>query len=269
MYRIIPAYAGSTPLTGYISYKNLGSSPHTRGAPHTACLACLSAWDHPRIRGEHELQTMSSPSMPGIIPAYAGSTWVLWAGPLLRAVDHPRIRGEHRVLVAHEDVVRGIIPAYAGSTMATRFAPYRSHGSSPHTRGARRTRFPRSRPNRDHPRIRGEHPLVLAAEHLEDGIIPAYAGSTRLYMHRWVFRRGSSPHTRGALFSRSAMAERARDHPRIRGEHAVGDALRVVERGIIPAYAGSTRGHSPLFLCRWGSSPHTRGAPSTARGSPR
>ena len=95
MYRIIPAYAGSTPLTGYISYKNLGSSPHTRGAPHTACLACLSAWDHPRIRGEHELQTMSSPSMPGIIPAYAGSTWVQYVEDWFERGSSPHTRGAH------------------------------------------------------------------------------------------------------------------------------------------------------------------------------
>ena len=31
-----------------------------------------------------------------------------------------------------------------------------------------------------------------------------------------------------------------RDHPRIRGEHAVADATAWLDRGIIPAYAGST-----------------------------
>ena len=70
---IIPAYAGSTCLTG---------------------LLCLLIWDHPRVCGEHRVLMVgvlslmgSSPRMrgahcrwvysdyiPGIIPAYAGST---------------------------------------------------------------------------------------------------------------------------------------------------------------------------------------------------
>ena len=71
-----------------------GSSPHTRGAPGTNRAESSTSWDHPRIRGEHSTswvstaKTMgSSPHtrgallcadafrrVPGIIPAYAGST---------------------------------------------------------------------------------------------------------------------------------------------------------------------------------------------------
>ena len=154
--RIIPAYAGSTP-----------------GIPKAVC----SSADHPRIRGEHHLyaggglsRDGSSPHTRGaqgvlalrqafrrIIPAYAGSTdgdpvtAVVWS-------DHPRIRGEHEI-----GAVGSIFPS----------------GSSPHTRGARRSprsgvRGPRiipayagsTRPRRrlrrwrrDHPRIRGEHSM--------------------------------------------------------------------------------------------------------------
>ena len=131
-------------------------------------------------------------------------------------------------------------------------------GSSPHTRGALFTNY---------------------IDYWMQGIIPAYAGSTRLR-------------------SRAAMA--IRDHPRIRGEHFVSSCptgrvsgssphtrgalstsniLRFTA-GIIPAYAGSTksmisvarvprdhpriRGEHTLkrstpILTR-GSSPHTRGA---------
>ena len=151
----------------------------------------------------------------------------------------------------------------------------------------------------DHPRIRGEHlsfsavlqlsrgssPHTRGAPHerrpfaFDDGIIPAYAGSTRhSSCHRgpawdhprirgehceghlgWGVPCGSSPHTRGALLhSREAVGEtgiipayagstkspkRARawqpDHPRIRGEH-----------GCRAVYS----------LGEFGSSPHTRGA---------
>ena len=37
--RIIPAYAGSTPLPRLYMQRCVGSSPHTRGAPH--CHDCL------------------------------------------------------------------------------------------------------------------------------------------------------------------------------------------------------------------------------------
>ena len=213
-------------------------------------------------------------------------------------MDHPRIRGEHVAGVARDDLGLGssphtrgapppgadkisqlrIIPAYAGSTLS----------------GALGHRAPR-----DHPRIRGEHQAVLLAG--ED-------------------RPGSSPHTRGAprdatqalgvgriipAYAGSTVRvrrgdPRARDHPRIRGEHHLRVVLvgpvagssphtrgalvvgRVVARDprIIPAYAGSTRrsrgcpdrrpdhprirGEHPRRRkpprSPSGSSPHTRGA---------
>ena len=177
------------------SPKRSGSSPHTRGARFDGAgprggLGIIPAYagstgagvgrrypprDHPRIRGEHQTgecrtggQAGSSPhtrgaldvaefvgAVQGIIPAYAGSTWVS-ACPTRPRRDHPRIRGEHQ----DEDVEEQA-----------------NAGSSPHTRGAptswgRPTRWPRIIPAYagsttpltsrrrslpDHPRIRGEH----------------------------------------------------------------------------------------------------------------
>ena len=176
MYRIIPAYAGSTSGHRSRSGRRRGSSPHTRGAPVVrvaegvlmriipayAGSTTSSAWggqpapDHPRIRGEHSSepgldvgQAGSSPhtrgapcsratpsTIRGIIPAYAGSTLVV-AGDGVFRLDHPRIRGEHQLaLIKPGDLV----------------------GSSPHTRGA-------------HAVGRQWRPA--------SGIIPAYAGSTQ------------------------------------------------------------------------------------------
>ena len=298
--RIIPAYAGST---------------LPRRAP------AAEWWDHPRIRGEHccdrvplSIHFGSSPHTRGarrrerlqvaarrIIPAYAGST-ISWSSQPPEAADHPRIRGEHDSLSMEK---------------------FRARGSSPHTRGALRNSVPHGRSRgiipayagsttgrtgwrplvRDHPRIRGEHPRALmvgprgrgssphtrgaradqAGRPVARRIIPAYAGSTR--PHGTVFR----------------MEE---DHPRIRGEHQEGVCsitctpgssphtrgallvmmVRMVMRGIIPAYAGSTSpvggvmigsGDHPRIRGEHtrrprtsgsarGSSPHTRGAPSKA-----
>ena len=136
-------------------------------------------------------------------------------------------------------------------------------GSSPHTRGARETE------------------RVIAKD---PGIIPAYAGSTSVHSRtpelssdhprirgehappapRTFRSRGSSPHTRGApyggeddnsgvriipAYAGSTVPEagglqRRTDHPRIRGEHEL--------RWIWPSV-------------KYGSSPHTRGAPVRRR----
>ena len=133
----------------------------------------------------------------GIIPAYAGSTYCN-ASTICTRRDHPRVcgehplprlymqrwvgssprmRGAHPVDLAHVRQV-GIIPAYAGSTFALAL------------------RVPACR---DHPRVCGEHmacrkavvncrgssprmrgaPFVAAPVRGGEGIIPAYAGSTR------------------------------------------------------------------------------------------
>ena len=55
-----------------------------------------------------------------------------------------------------------------------------------------------------------------------------------------------------------------KDHPRIRGEHLIDDVAMLSDKGIIPAYAGSTGGVVLLVDIGLGSSPHTRGAPSAA-----
>ena len=196
---IIPAYAGSTPCSpgtagaardhprvcgehrlGCVpAAPPTGSSPRMRGAHVHVCMHLAgagiipayagstvwsatrrsSAWDHPRVCGEHcgELTLVervlgSSPRMrgalssagsvavvAGIIPAYAGST--AWRLHVLRQRwDHPRVCGEHWT------VDLGDVPAI---------------GSSPRMRGALQPCCKRQG---------------------WDGIIPAYAGSTLLIL---------------------------------------------------------------------------------------
>ena len=198
--------------------------------------------------------------LSGIIPAYAGSTYVNSVYPAL-AADHPRIRGEHVTTFSAIDSPPGssphtrgalenepsamarfrIIPAYAGSTRRPLW-----HGLS----------------SRDHPRIRGEHlrrpprvgcavgssphtrgaRLREAVDGFDGRIIPAYAGST------------SSSHT---------FVPHSADHPRIRGEHSLTSLVMRSCCWIIPAYAGSTSGLAAIGNRAAGSSPHTRGARRT------
>ena len=231
-----PRIRGEHRPRGFRSAPGPGSSPHTRGAPRR------------RLRNRRH---------PGIIPAYAGST-MSSLPRTSRDTDHPRIRGEHYSLPRPSYTVKGSSPH-------TRGAPLFFHGVDPglgiipaYAGSTHPSRALRSF-SRDHPRIRGEHAvdvgpdrrrrgssphtrgarLKFGDDHLVDGIIPAYAGSTRAETeggtrmsdhprirgeHRPVQSRprgqaGSSPHTRGAL-------------------HADGVDVHPVR--IIPAYAGST-----------------------------
>ena len=214
-----------------------GSSPHTRGAR------------------AHETRRGFS---GGIIPAYAGST-PSGSQPPDPPRDHPRIRGEHGLRV---------LPLRA------------QYGSSPHTRGARGQRLqlhpagriipayagstgsaPTTSPGRpDHPRIRGEHVFSMRIEvrlrgsspHTRgarvfdedrgqvEGIIPAYAGSTSLVMRSCCLGR-DHPRIRGEHPSTIGLTVGCMgSSPHTRGAHGGRSAGRRV-RGIIPAYAGSTR----------------------------
>ena len=119
-------------------------------------------------------------------------------------------------------------------------------------------------------------------------IIPAYAGSTCPAASSRSPGSGSSPHTRGARCEASWKCRATADHPRIRGEHPRQRRLHHQPIRIIPAYAGSTCGlrlhrryrtdhprirgehvkMPPKLRTSFGSSPHTRGAPGSTRGSP-
>ena len=181
-----------------------GSSPHMRGT-----LACLCGF----VGDE------------GIIPAYAGNTGGSpSAGSAHR--DHPRICGEHAVekptkkdymgssphmrgtrLVAdrvHD--VTGIIPAYAGNTPCAIF---------------------RISVTRDHPRICGEHlPQAWLAGRLP-GSSPHMRGTPSLW---WRVRRpaGIIPAYAGNTRVRIRFVQRNWDHPRICGEHVDAHLIVVV-----------------------------------------
>ena len=321
---IIPAYAGSTHPTL--------STPHRRR-------------DHPRIRGEHISgagavigAVGSSPHTRGarrrrrqsslgrrIIPAYAGSTMLL---PIVTKVtgDHPRIRGEHgstarirgfrvgssphtRGALAGFDVpvdLTGIIPAYAGSTPGDAGTPGRAadhprirgehdvydmvtargRGSSPHTRGALSPSFSRGMdmriipayagstssyptcelPRTDHPRIRGEHTSRVCASERGPGSSPHTRGAPQPYQTGNA-QRGIIPAYAGSTPLTDLKSVGGGDHPRIRGEHgstpstpeeSMGSSphtrgartelpQNIVDRRIIPAYAGSTQPPAPSF----------------------
>ena len=213
-----------------------GSSPHARGAPPIVLLvhntggiipACAGstrckprcrccARDHPRMRGEHlkDLHTSgkvegSSPHARGalahralvrgefgIIPACAGSTTSPWrrrGG----SRDHPRMRGEHSPVSTVTEFAEGSSP-HARGALPHAARPAARVGIIPACAGSTRDGVRGVCGERDHPRMRGEHPTeqvfvreemgssphargapgVAASTSFAGGIIPACAGST-------------------------------------------------------------------------------------------
>ena len=90
---IIPAYAGNTMLTRP-GHTQLGDHPRVCGEHLSATtLRHVKEGSSPRMRGTHAARRMPR-HRPGIIPAYAGNTFVMSHDfSLLR--DHPRVCGEH------------------------------------------------------------------------------------------------------------------------------------------------------------------------------
>ena len=115
-------------------------------------------------------------------------------------------------------MARWIIPAYAGSTCLSAMQEVCG---------------------KDHPRIRGEHPLVHRLREKLPGSSPHTRGAHGLHRQSPGSRR-IIPAYAGSTAPPRPQGRCPRDHPRIRGEHAV-FAVDVDGRSrIIPAYAGST-----------------------------
>ena len=253
-----------------------GSSPHVRGA----------LWQGGIKKGDE-----------GIIPACAGSTHRVRHGARLRR-DHPRMCGEHLLIFQLDTDGRGssphvrgarvfptacirptgIIPACAGSTKKSSFQQplRRDHprmcgehtvktepvadggGSSPHVRGAPRSRtlsrpcagiipacagstlrMPESLPmTRDHPRMCGEHPARHRSFPGHPGSSPHVRGA-RVFPTACIRPTGIIPACAGSTFSFFIAGILSGDHPRMCGEHTV-------------------KPSSAMLLA--GSSPHVRGA---------
>ena len=173
-----------------------------------------------------------------IIPAYAGSTLMLWPCHLYRW-DHPRVCGEHVRRLTPVECERGSSPRMRGA-LDTLKKYYEVRRIIPAYAGSTYFRKKNDEPGGDHPRVCGEHDDPVTVRVDIPGIIPAYAGSTAFERHN----RGPS-----------------KDHPRVCGEHGVTDPSSKPPKGssprmrgariggvrhgclhgIIPAYAGSTQ----------------------------
>ena len=193
--RIIPAYAGSTISTSPGPTVTVGSSPHTRGALRRVLPLVLAT---------------------GIIPAYAGSTSKL-SGGITASGDHPRIRGEH-----HQFLTPDL--SHQGSSPHTRGAPRHGRGARPRPgiipayAGSTRSGTWRTGSAWDHPRIRGEHWPMVAMSRLDVGSSPHTRGAPRCF-RLCKLDEGIIPAYAGSTLGGTDGTALQKDHPRIRGEH--------------------------------------------------
>ena len=182
-----------------------------------------------------------------------------------RGGDHPRVRGEHSVVVTAPFLKEGSSPRARGAL------PHARRGAGavriiPACAGSTRWRSCCSPTSWDHPRVRGEHGLVLAVAAavagssprargapearvvapVGRGIIPACAGSTDVAVRPGHAQR-DHPRVRGEHTpGRGRMWWRRTDHPRVRGEHLMGDQEPTLGAGSSPRARGAllNRTHS-------------------------
>ena len=214
---IIPARAGSTTLFSLLSRRHR---------------------DHPRSRGvyeyDHSSMTREKGSSPlarglliyrpfqeggrGIIPARAGST-PFDVGEPAQAGDHPRSRGVYVVLIPGRHRQCLDHPRSRGVYASSHWDRSARKGSSPLARGLHNERI---------------------SKLLENGIIPARAGSTKAPPQNSAWT-GDHPRSRG-VYDDGSWRSRVSvgSSPLARGLQCVRRADDAVVR-IIPARAGSTQ----------------------------
>ena len=110
------------------------------------------------------------------------------------------MRGEHYASITTSSAVPGIIPACAGST-----------------KGVNRSAITPG----DHPRMRGEHGLIVATEYKDMGSSP-HARGAQTRLSDGLLLLGIIPACAGSTPRGNRTKPGRRDHPRMRGEHTTG-----------------------------------------------
>ena len=155
----------------------------------------VTAWDHPRIRGEHfhvcsliNALLGSPPHTRGthwheekeaqayrITPAYAGNTGILgWNWDAYK--DHPRIRGEHFLPLLSNFSGLGSPPHTRGTLLNT-ISLGGISGITPAYAGNTTTCMYRKFYYWDHPRLRGEHLFAKSCLDIFTGSPPLTRGT--------------------------------------------------------------------------------------------
>ena len=235
---LIPAHAGSTQGDfGFVT--TAGAHPRSRGEHRTDSGDCDSrTGSSPLTRGALYMK-LSNIAPNRLIPAHAGST-----APAKSFCQgqtaHPRSRGEHQIDDVNTLMGQGSSPLTRGALRARRRLSCCSRLIPAHA-GSTLTPHQSTHQGPAHPRSRGEHGLPW---------------------FNWLIQWGSSPLTRGAHPSRIGNMRRPRLIPAHAGSTG-GQLLSDSEARAHPRSRGEHIGSKTNPPTSVGSSPLTRGAPST------
>ena len=235
--RFIPAGAGNTKLIRRFDYKP-AVHPRRRGE-HTLgfWLGLRGAGSSPQARGTQNVGR-SGLWEPRFIPAGAGNTRFRCPGNF-RAPVHPRRRGEHSAISKSPAEAGGSSPQARGTLMKVekpivicRFIPA---GAGNTYKCDHKDQLATV-----HPRRRGEHKAINAANCVGDGSSPQARG-TPINVKTTKITTRFIPAGAGNTLTASRTYPRHAVHPRRRGEHHI--RLRNVRAAFrfIPAGAGNTR----------------------------
>ena len=171
-----------------------------------------------------------------IIPACAGNTSK--AGPgAISTRDHPRVCGEHAFLPLRYEYREGSSPRVRGTRKHT-CATCRTSGIIPACAGNTPFAPASARWGRDHPRVCGEHFEYSTVTYRVEGSSPRVRGT---HGHERDLRIGGGiiPACAGNTRRHRCAAHRARDHPRVCGEHRKGSQLPPSVEGSSPRVRGT------------------------------
>ena len=299
--RLIPAHAGKTTAWSP-RWRTRWAHPRSRGENLASAHPCVRrVGSSPLTRGKLGLAVVAIGAL-GLIPAHAGKTRLHYASRAMYRA-HPRSRGENPGFFRrcasgegsspltrgklqrprHQYPGRRLIPAHAGKTQSTS------------TEAALRGAHPRSRGENEYlkrgsfispgssPLTRGK-PADKVSGGVGDGLIPAHAGKTSRSVSCGESRPahprsrgenclvtvgvtlggGSSPLTRGKPCSWWFVLTNRGLIPAHAGKTAAGDLVRVIARAH-PRSRGENSKLEKSAAPTPGSSPLTRGKPSTAQ----
>ena len=246
--RILPGglleLGGNTPACAGITRADQSWIPTTR--------------EHPRVRGDHGigcsmiLSRFGTPprarGSPGRIrrddaaggntPACAGIT-AHGAGHATRPGEHPRVRGDHPRTRLRTAPTSGTPPRARGS-LDPDDPDRRPGGNTPACAGITRLIQPTAHLFEEHPRVRGDHHVEAYARFIEEGTPPRARGSQPgLLVDPAGY--GNTPACAGITTRTPCASRRAREHPRVRGDHAPAAAGSPQEGGTPPRARGSLR----------------------------
>ena len=242
---------GSSPLTrgkrvvGAEALADEGLIPAHAGKTNVFMIVVLTAWAHPRSRGENEQRTRPNKPGCGSSPLTRGKP----RGQYWRPMDgraHPRSRGENETPAALNGEREGSSPLTRGKRCLAEWAR-ESNRLIPAHAGKTRRRFRRSYVMGAHPRSRGENAYTVSRRRATWGSSPLTRGK------RWVssverFRLGLIPAHAGKTAQLDAGQALVRAHPRSRGENPSGRASASARVGSSPLTRGKRGQRKPRNL---------------------